>query len=326
MIKTGKSRKKNLKIAAATGMTLFSLVAVFTATIAWFVQNHSISGTGMTIRATEETGRLNKIEIFEYIETVQKPVYDENGRIVYVDGVMVTEPCYSFSDQPSGTIYGGSGTFDDYFLMGDYNPLATEHPLLILFTLESGFSSIAEGDMYIKGETNASGFLGSLTNGNPTYKLGDVTSSDPAGTKTLKRGTKTVTVDGASKTVDCYPLSSAVNFRCTHYSDDDYDDLIGYSLANRIDIPTASITLRESFVNFATSGEGITFTDNPTIFLSPGLDENNEPTPIQYVAMVVDYDPNAISAIYSTYLGNSTLEGTYGGELYFTCDWIVEVF
>lgn len=312
-----KISKKSMKIAGATSMTLFSLVAAFTAVIAWFVQNHSIDGTGMTIKVTAESGRLNKIEIFEYVETLDK--YDATTE-KYI-------PNYSFKRTASGSIYGGDGVFDDCFLLGDYNPLSTEHPVLILFTLEGGFVSVSENDMYIKGATTADGFLGATNNqGLPVYKLGSVTSEDPTGTKTLKRGTKEVPVDpsnpdGAKKTVDCYPLSSVINFKCAHYSSAAYTTLISNSTANRIDIPTESITLRQSFVNFASSGAGIEFKKEPLIYSSPGGNE-----PIQYVAMVVNYDGNAVSAIYSTYLGNSTLEDTYGGSLYFTCDWVLEVF
>ncbi len=306
-----KMNKKNLKIAGATSLTLFSLVATFTAVIAWFVQNHGVEASGMQIKATAEAGRLNKIEIYEYVETLNK------------NGV----PTYSFESTPSGSIYGGDGSFEDSFIMGDYNPLSTEHPVLILFTLESGFISTAENDMYIKGATTADGFLGATNaQGLPVYKLGSVESSDPAGTKTLKRGTKQVPVNpdnpnGPKKTVDCYPLSSVINFKCTHYSSDAYTTLINNSTTDRIDIPTNSITLRQSFVNFASSGADIEFKKEPLIYSSPGGNE-----PIQYIAMVVNYDGNAVSAIYSTYLGDSTLEGTYGGELYFTCDWVLEVF
>ena len=322
MNKMGTSKKKNLKIAAATGMTLFSLVAVFTATIAWFVALKRVTATGIHVIASQESGRLNKVEIYEYVETLQKPVYDDDGNLVVVNGETVTAPNYSFKDEPSATIFGDVLTSKD-LVMKDYNMLSTDHPLLILFTLESGFVSHVAGDMYVKGTTSADGFLGAIdSNGKPIYKLGDLgPDDDPEVVKTLKNGTKSVTVNGTTKTVDTYPLSSAVNFKCAQFSSSAYTTLISRSTNERIDLPIDSISLRQSFVNFASSGAGITFKKDPTIFSSLGDGKS-----IYCVAMVVNYDGNAISAIYSTYLGNTTLEDTYGGELYFTCDWSLEVF
>ena len=299
--------KRSLKIFGATSIALFSLVTVFTATIAWFALNYDVDGNGMMIAATEDSSKLNKIEIYEYVETIDKG--DEDNH----------EYNFSFKSTPSATIHGDSSTNNQYFLMGDYNPLHTDHPILILFTLRTDFITTIPGDMYVKGLTTTPDFMGVTVNGAPKYNLGDATP-------TLKRGTKTITVvdeitgNEVEKEVDCYPLSSAVNFKCADYSSDAYDDLIAASTTNRIDIPTDSITLSESFVNFASSGAGITFKQDPMIYSSKG-----DGSAIQYVAMVVNYDGNAISAIYSTYLGNSTLDGTYGGQLYFTCDWILEV-
>lgn len=300
-----KNNKKNLKIIGATSVTLFSLVTVFTATIAWFSMFQDVASGGMKIAAMDEVGRLNKIEIFEFDKTIDKA------------GV----PNYSFYSTPSATVFGGSGLDEEYFLMGDYNPLHTDHPILVLFTLKDNFVTTVANDMYIKGLTTVPGFLGETLSGSPKYPLG---SSSPLfrGTKDVE---KEVIVDGVpttqTVTVDCYPLSSAINFKCTDYSSSEYETLLTNSTSNRIDIPTNSITLSESFVNFASSGAGITFKNNPTIYSSAG-----DGSQIQYVAMVVNYDGNAISAIYSTYLGNTVLDNTYGGELYFTCDWSLEVF
>ena len=112
--------KKNLKIAGATSMALFSLVAVFTATIAWFVALQNVAANTMRLKVTDERGRLNKIEIFEL-----KEINKKNG-----------QENYSFYDIPSATMTynwdSTSGTGIDSFPMGDYNPLSTEHPLLLL--------------------------------------------------------------------------------------------------------------------------------------------------------------------------------------------------
>ena len=302
-MKKTKLNKKSLKIIGATSVALFSLVTVFTATIAWFTLNQNVKGSGMDITASDETGRLNKIEIYEYVETLNKDTANEK---------------YSFKNTPSATVYGGDGTEEESFHMGDYTPLHTDHPMLILFTLRTDFVTNAVGDMYIKGLTSATGFLGMTdSNGLPHYNLGNTSP-------TLKRGTKTVTItdEEVTKEVDCYPLSSAVNFRCADFSSSEFGAIVD-SANGRINIlnnPT-DLPIKESFVNFATSGAGITFKQNPTIYSSSG-----DGSSIQYVAMVVNYDGNAISAIYSTYLGNNILENQYGGHIYFTCDWSLEVF
>lgn len=312
--------KKNLKIAGATSMALFSLVAVFTATIAWFVALQNVAANTMRLKVTDERGRLNKIEIFEL-----KEINKKNG-----------QEYYSFYDIPSATMTynwdSTSGTGIDSFPMGDYNPLSTEHPLLLLFTLRGEYASTVPGDIYIKGKTSAPGFLGetiarTINEGEenemvihePKFNL-DLPDDDH---QCLKNGSKTITVDGVQKTVGCYPLSSAVNFRCTHYSADEFD-AIHDETNGVIDILTNTITLRESFVNFE-EGSDIEFKPKPLIYSSPGAVSGND-TMIQYIAMVVDYDGNAISAIYSTYLGNSILENTYGGALCYYCDWSLEVF
>ena len=70
-MKTRKSNK-SLKIFGATSVAIFSLTAVFTATIAWFALNQKVGSDGMSVKITDETGRLNKIEIYEYVETLDK--------------------------------------------------------------------------------------------------------------------------------------------------------------------------------------------------------------------------------------------------------------
>lgn len=47
-MKSGKNNK-TLKLAAATGVTLFSLTTVFVATIAWFAMNTDVGGNGMSV-------------------------------------------------------------------------------------------------------------------------------------------------------------------------------------------------------------------------------------------------------------------------------------
>lgn len=289
-----KRSKKNIKIFGATTIALFSLVTVFTATVAWFALNKKTDSSGSKIKAQDVSGRLNQINVHPLIGFVNKEV----------DGKTV--PFYSFTREPT-TIFGeGSEETVPSFNLGEYDPLNTDHPLLIIFVLSQEIKSTVANDIYIKGSTETDGFLGATDGGEPVYDLG--------------RGTELCTT---INNVDYYPLSSAVNFKCAHYSEAAYTSLLSASASNAIDIATGSVKLKESFVNFASSGADITFKQKPLIYSSPGGN-----TLIKYIAMVVNYDSNAVSAIYSTFLGNEILESEdyYGGKLNFTCDWSLEVF
>lgn len=310
-----KVQKRNFKVAAATGMTIFSLLTVFTSTIAWFSENLDVSATGMKIVADVDSGRLNKIEIF----TLKR--IDETGE----------EKVYVFDDTARATLeyswtVHGSGT--TAFPMGDYDPLSPDHPILVLFTLHNEYVSTKEGDIYIHGSTDVGGFLGETVDHAPKYNL---TEDEP----TLRNGTRDMDIDGI-KHVGVFPLSSVVNFQCGNYSNDEYNGVLNeqgqvitpgvHDTTNKvINISTDKIELRESFVNFDKHSDKITFEPEPEIYESPAPTSSGS-TKIQYIAMVVNYDEDAISAIYSTYLGDDNLETTFGGALAFYCDWALEVF
>lgn len=277
----------------ATTIALFSLVAAFTAAIAWFTMNQSVGAYSMSIKASQESGRLHRIDVHTF------------KGVVYKDEVAY----YSFN-RTATTIFGGTDNTSSTFNLGEYDPLDPDHPLMIIFVLRDDFTSNVAGDMYIKGSTKTTGFLGETDeNGAPVYELGP----DSPMCKTING-------------VDYYPLSSVINFKCAHLSQSSYQSILNSSASDAIDILPSSVSLNESFVNFAATGTGITFKQNPTIYSSPG-----QGTQFRYVVMIVNYDSSVVSAIYSTYLGNDQLEddpseGGYGGELHFTCDWSLEVF
>ena len=303
------SKKKNLKIAAATGMAVFSLISVFVATYAWFTALPNVEGNGISIMVSQDkTGRLGYVEIHECLSTEtiggQKTyLFDENP---------YTTLTYNWADGTT-SVTGNTGNFP----LGDYSPLLSDHPLLMVFAMLYPYTSVAEGDMYIKGATDVSGFLGSTNdNGDPLYTLGDQTA-----TVFRKRDT--------SSSTDYYALSSVVNFRCADFDQDGYDalfvetaDSTEQNPKHTINIGTNSLDKPKSFVDLNGEHGKPQFTKKPTLYSSLGTGKT-----VQYIALVVNYDSDAISAIYTTYLGDTTLYGAeYGGTLHFTCDWSLEVY
>ena len=313
-------------------MALFSLVAVFTATVAWFSANHRANSKGMNVAAKEDNGRLNRIDVYE-LEAAQ---YQKEGY-------------YVFKKDPSSTIFGG-GTAN-LVNLGEYEYLNPDHPVLLIFALNGQFTSTKTKDFYIKGITTSSGYLcRTKKDGTPFYTLGQAPEEDPNAASSsseptsmaisassadvsynpdddedlvhyLCRGTKEV----GGTYVDCYPLSSVINFKCTQYaSESDFKKTDPTTNKTTIDISKNAITLRDAFVNFSGTGSGSSFTKEPYIYYTTGNES------FTYVAMVINYDPDVIAAIYSTYLGNDILEGEiaeggYGGRFYFTCDFSLEV-
>ena len=61
------------------------------------------------------------------------------------------------------------------------------------------------------------------------------------------------------------------------------------------------------------------FVQNTSVYSSPAGKH------IKHIALVIDYYADAIEFIYSTYLGNRTLENYFNGILNFTCDWTMVI-
>lgn len=297
--------KRNLKIIAATGVALFSLVTLFTATIAWFALNQTVGSNGMSIKVKKMTGKLEFAEFHSLL--------DEGG---IVDATETTPKTYRFKTEAEGRInYSWGNNSASYtgnaFVMDNYSPLHQEHPLLVIFAFNQEYTSSSNGDTSIKGVTSIEDFLGRVTydednNPIPEYPLVPDEDENAAYIRTK---------DGK----DYYASSSIINFYSCSFDSDSYEAFAGDSVTS-LDLTTEDVDKYENFVSINPDDpEDVTFNPNPTIFASSSGDK------IQYVATIINYYPEAISLIYSTYLGDDTLEDTYGGTLYFACDWTLEV-
>lgn len=136
---------KNKKIIAATAMTLFSLVSVFTATIAWFVLNQNVGGTGMSIKVKAEGGvDFSGIEIYKCISnkcTDTTLVFDNN-------------PVSSFDD--SGELIPNS----TILMMEDYGDFINSDPVLMVFRLSTAST------LSISAKTGTTTFGAAITSSN----------------------------------------------------------------------------------------------------------------------------------------------------------------
>ena len=134
-----------------------------------------------------------------------------------------------------------------------------------------------------------------------------------------------------------YALSSVINFFCSDTSSELYNKngdenttLINttYTAANlknmeetraaKADNPDAVVP-DLTFTYIDNDTDEVSFNQEPSIYKS----EAN--TTVRYISIVIDYYSDALDYIYSTYLGNDTLENDFLGQLFFLCDWELEI-
>ena len=112
-----KKNRKNLKIAMATGMSLFSLLATFTAVFAWFSLNNSVSANGMTIKATNENLSFSALTVHRCIKNTS------------------TSTVLQFYEEEAYT-YGATDNPANSLDLPYYSDLLTTEPVLLLFAFE----------------------------------------------------------------------------------------------------------------------------------------------------------------------------------------------
>ena len=292
--------KSNLKIIAMTSVAIFSLMSVFTGAFAWFtsIKNKDMSDSGMPIK--DQTGKLNYIEFHD----VTSITTDANGRATG----------YSFEKNYYGKItYNWTrGIFEKTgntsIQLDAYNPLDTNHPVLMVIALNEDYPLLSEGYITINGTTETEYFIGERDGEVPAYNLND---SD------IVLDTKTV----GNKTYNVYPLTSAVQFYYQDFSASEYTTLTSGTTLDYIIDDETGLTTNETFVTVDNEAETSELNQTAVLYAS---EENSERT-VQYISLVIDYYPDAIEFIYSTFLGDTVLEDDLDSILYFTCDWSLEI-
>lgn len=293
--------KKNIKIASATIVSLFSLATVFSATVAWFsLSNSGVTASSMEVKIKTLSGRLDYVE-FHDIVTIDEST---SSKVYQFDKTAFSTIDYDWEHSTA------SISNSDIFVMSSYSSLVREHPLLVVFAFDTQYTSSFDGDIFIKGTTEITDFLGAKNaDGTPVYPL--------VPDKTINKAFIKGTPQGLAH--DYYASSSVINFRSHAFTSTDYSTLLASD--ETINIADSLVDTYENFVSINPEDpDDVSFSQKPTIYAAKAGDE------MQYIATIVNYYPEAISIIYSTYLGDSTLENTYNGDLYFACDWSLEVF
>lgn len=313
--------KKNIKIIAATSMAIFSLAATFSASFAWF----------LAIR--DENEDVEQIP-FNAVNGKLKAVYFHKFASKVVNEETLEATSFTFNSAYSGKItynwetntpnYSGDATVK----LDPYDPLDPEHPVLMVFELSEAYTVQYAGDVKISGVTDVEGYLGARNaSGAPVYNL--------KGNGVYYSETN---AQDSSKTDYYFALSSVIDFICTDSASDLYN-YDGSGNTTTLINPTYTVSsLRNRDMSIAAKAADpeavvpdLSFTsinnaDDTTSFKQkPSIYTSQEGTTIKYISIIVDYYRDAVEYIYSTYLGNSTLENEFKYDLNFLCDWGLEV-
>ena len=275
-------------------MSIFSLASVFAATYAWFAMNTAVDATGMQI-STGIKGKFSKISYHQMTTASADEYHFNKTPTAYMTFDWSTMTLSSPKDGNDQTI----ASFD--LVMGAYNPLDQVKPVLVLIELDKEYNTSLEGNVAVKGVTETTGFLGEKNaNKQPEHTLGEDLILKTSGGH------------------DYYPLSSVVTFRNTSFSSSAYTTWNSNATYD-ITFTDTSPSSDRDFTVVDNLNDTSSFEQNITIY------DSGNSTTLKYIAIVVNYKPTAIEYIYSTYLGDPVLGGTYEDTLYFTCDWIWEI-
>ena len=303
-MKSGKNNK-TFKLFAATGVTLFSLVAVFAATAAWFAMNKDVSGNGMSITTTRVDGKLQYVYFHSFDDETPN-----DSTFTFNKSPFATYQ-YDWANHTLNTVDDENANWD----MGSYSSFDKNHPMLVIFAFDKDYTSDHAGDMYIKGRTTVNDFLGRRQTegehiGAPYYTLPQTQINDEDHPTSL--------LMAKSGGTDYYALSSVAAFRYRTFSNSEYSTFLSNNSGDTLNIPTNTLNDGHAFNTINNAAESYTFNSTPLIYQSSGTET------VKYIALTIEYSADAIGYIYSTYLGDSGLNA-YDSVLHFTCDWSFEV-
>lgn len=302
-----------MKIIAATAMTVFSLFAATLGVFAWFTGKIQDQKTADEFAVTVNNGRFKNLYFHQYQSKV-------------VDSTTLKPTSYTFQSAWCGKISYDWSTntaaytpTSDPLAMGDYSPLDFSQPLLLVFELNDAYQLTNAGEISIDAKTEVEGFLGSRdANNEAVYDL----ESD---------------YYQHSGSNYYYALSSVINFYNTDTNEELYNKsgndnttLINttYTVAN---LNSKEDSIAEKQTNQDAVVADLTFTyinnetDEATFNQEPSIYKSRANTTVRYISVIIDYYSDALDYIYSTYLGNDTLERIFDYHLDFLCDWGLEI-
>lgn len=341
----GKLTKKSVKLVGATMMSVFSLASVFAATYAWFAMNTEVEASGMSVKVARLNGRLQNIYFHAFDRAfVSDDPDDKQKHFLFEKDPFAT---YEY-DWDKNEIDTGDDD-ESIWNLGEYSYIDRDHCLLIIFEFDKDYTSTTEGDIFVKGitkvggdavnttysqtgeplETTGGGYLGARTStGIPYYSLPQTEVNEEGHEDRIlmkkvpmtdEQGNPVLDKQGNPRYYDYYALSSVASFSYRTFDNSGYTSFLKANPGTTLDFATSTLGVGNSFTTIKNDTNKYVFDQSPYLYKSNGSET------VKYIAIIVNYSPEAISYIYSTYLGDSGLN-SYDSILRFACDWRYEVY
>ena len=312
--------KTTLKIAAATSVTIFSLAATFSASMAGFatLQKQSYDANSLPIRKTESS--ISGISVHEFY------------------GLTADKSEFGFNPTAHHTITWNSHSGSDTtgFTMGKYSTDDANHPVLFIFALNGGPETIkfATDSIYLAHREPESSVTVATYADLQTYAEGTIikVESDEnhhnVATK-YEYTNSTFELKWIELTAENNPLSSAIMTHYFLFADDPTDStgncqiktgnlMVDDGEGNKVSQSKTYLPITSSSFTSANQASFVTFNSNwePSFTDSISVYDGNT-TGYTHLGIVLDYYPDSLEYISSYFLGHPLLNSGLG----FVCDW-----
>lgn len=272
-----------MKIISATGICIFTLAVTFTASIAWFNTISGYNKSTSDFRIKDQNEILKSFKLYQVINP-----QDGLGNPLPISS---DASSYDFESIPEGSItynYETKQTEGNVSLnMGLYSLLDQEHPVLGIFEINEPFREVSSNAPINIKAIAGQEFVATMEDG--------------------------VFVNELSKERMDNPLSSILKFEVFPLN-----DLSSITNGDHFTVSKSLLGERKSFVTFTDE----TYTE-ATFNNEISLFKADVGTTVNYVAVVFNYYQEALSYIYSAYLGKEVIEGALDGgssAISYSCD------
>ena len=263
-----RKERKTIKLVAATSCCLFSLVAAFAASFAWFSNNLNVKNNGMQLTVETLQSSFSKMTLHKYLgESNNNLLFNKEASGKFEYNFITGETTYT-------------GTSADAF-MGRFSLMEPRHPFLALIE----YSSIITAD-----------------SGNNRISIHGDTEHYFIGALNSETGTFYEELNASGN-----PLSSIVRFSSSSYTSLSTGS-ITVEDTNYATYNFATPNSWQHFVDIEKAPDGSLVYDeedgwNPSKTFFEATSGN-----IKYIAIIFDYYDEALEYIYNIYLGNEFLE------------------